>query len=193
MNTDLQEVEFAGRLTLKDLGLDGQTVKKLVLGLAEGTTKVPVARFYGTVSRVAIQNDKMGTGQTYTQFIGNFEGVNLVTGEVVQSARMYLPDGASQALENQVSELQSKNKTAITQFAFEIRAVKASTKQGMGYAYETAAILKPTQADPISAMRQAVSAATAPKAGADAPKGDTGKGEAVKGGKPAEVKKPTAA
>jgi hypothetical protein len=162
--TQLKEVEFASRLTLKDLGADGQTVKALLKDLPEPQNKVTVARFYGTVTRVAFQNDKMGTGQVYTQFIGNFEGVNMITGEVVASARMYLPDGAQQALENQVTEVQNKKgKNTTVQFAFEIRAVRNSNK--MGYSYETAAILKPEEADPIAAVRQVVANAPAPKTG----------------------------
>lgn len=181
----MKEVELAGRLTLKDLGLDGQTVKGLLKDLPEGKNKIPVARFYGTVSRVNFKNDKMGTGQVYTEFVGNFEGVNLDTGDVLQSARLYLPDGACQALENQVTEVQGKKgKSALVQFAFEIRAVKLpSTSKGIGYSYETAAILKPEQADPIAAMRAAVAAAApAPKVGKDD----------KAAGKPAEAKKPAA-
>lgn len=150
------EVEFASRLTIKDLGCDPSKVKKL----PEGQTKLALARMYGIVSRVGFQEDR-NTGATYTFFVGSFEGINLETGETVQANKMYLPEGASESLESIVSQVQTKRgKSASVNFAFEIRALK-STNSKSGYVYETAAILQPDLADPLKELRGQVVKATA--------------------------------
>lgn len=167
MAEEMVEVELASRLTLKDLGCDA---KDAVKKLPEGQHKIAIARFYGLVSKVTPQEDRMGSGQVYTMFTGNFEGVNLQDGTVLKSGRMFLPDGASQALEHIVSQVQNKpgGKNASVQFAFEIRAVKNPDNK-TGYSYDTAAILKPEEADQLSALRATVASAPKPKGLAEVP------------------------
>lgn len=167
---DSTSVEFAPRLTIKDLGCDPKAVKKL----PEGQTKLPIARMYGIVSRVGYQEDQ-NAGQSYTFFVGSFEGVNLQTGELLQSSKMYLPEGASQALEHIFKQAVARNKGAMVNFAFEILAV-AKPDNTTGYAYETHTILKPEQTDQLSAVRAYVHSHTKGNAAAnDAAKDAAGK------------------
>lgn len=157
--TEATEVEYASRLTIKDLGCDS----KLVLKLPEGQNKIAIARMYGIVSKVTTQEDRTGSGQIYTQFIGDFEGINLQDGTTLQSGKMYLPEGASQILEHKINAVQSsKGKQAMVNFAFEIRVVK-TTENRMGYKYETGAILQPGEVDHMAKVREVVAAAPKPK------------------------------
>jgi hypothetical protein len=150
MNTEVQEVEITNRLSLKDLGCNPKEVKKL----PENTPKLRLAIIFGAVNRVGYQEDK-NQGKSNTYFIGQFEGMNLQTGETLSSAKLFLPQGASDALEGRVLDVQSKRgKGSSVQFAFEIRAVKADNQSG--YTYETSALLKPELADPIAAVRELV-------------------------------------
>src|SRR5258708_7684813 len=119
--TATTETELVSRLTIKDLGCDPKAVKKL----PEGQTKLLIARMYGLVNRIGFQEDKIN-GKTTAFFIGNFEGVNMQDGTVLQSSKMFLPDAASNALENIVNQVQKeKGKGVAVNFAFEISAVKA--------------------------------------------------------------------
>ena len=91
---DETEIELSSRLTLKDLGCNPA---KALKEMPAGVNKVPVARMYGVVSRVGFHEDR-NNGQTYTFFVGHFEGQNMQDGTVITAAKMYLPEGASQTL-----------------------------------------------------------------------------------------------
>ena len=78
---DETEVEFASRLTIKDLGVDIKAALKAIK--EKNVAKIAIARMYGVVSRVGFQEDR-ATGATYTFFVGSFEGQNMQTGEVLQ-------------------------------------------------------------------------------------------------------------
>ena len=152
-NSQVEEVELATRLTMKDLCCDPTEVRKLPEG-----QKLRLCLMYGTVGRIGFREDK-NTGRDSTYFVGQFEGVNLQTGESLQSAKLYLPEGASTALEARVMEVQAKRgKSTLVQFTFEIRAVRSS-KAKQGYIYETAALLKPEVLDPLSGLREIADAA----------------------------------
>jgi hypothetical protein len=151
------EVEMASRLTMKDLGCDPLLVKKL----PEGQHKLALCRVYGTVLKVGVQVDR-NRGAEYTYFLGQFEGVNVITGEVIQSNKLYLPEGPTATLESAfLSAANKRGKNVAIMFAFEIRSVK-SDKTNSGYVYETAAIQAPEQADQLAMLRQTVD--KAPKA-----------------------------
>ncbi len=158
---DESEVELASRLTVKDLGVDQRAALKTIK--EKNLPKIAIARMYGVVSRVGFQEDR-ATGATYTFFVGSFEGQNMQTGEVLQSSKMYLPEGAAQTLEHVVNQTQQKRgKNATVHFAFEIRLVPNSEARS-GYVYETAAILKAEHTDQLAAVRAIVEAASKPKA-----------------------------
>ncbi len=143
-------VDFKSRLTLKELGCEPAAV----LEMTEPKPKMPLANVYGTVSRIQLQED-LDRGQTYTSFIGHFEGVNLQTGETIQSSKMFLPEGASQTLEHIVNQVHARRKGAMVNFAFEIFAVRNEDTRG-GYAYETRTILRPEQNDLLGQIREFV-------------------------------------
>lgn len=155
-NKPAVEVELASRLTLKDLGCDASAV----LMLPEGKSKLAIARMYGIVRRVGTQEDDR-TGASYVYFVGDFEGINLQSGEMLQSSKLYLPEGASASLESIVHQVQERRKGAAVHFAFEIHAVKSSESR-TGYTYNTSALVQPDLLDQLKMVRDAVAAKPIP-------------------------------
>lgn len=138
--------EFASKLTVKTLGCEPAKVKDL----PEGQTKLPIARFYGIAYDAKTQdNPDFGTVDIFFQ--GDFEGINMQNGDVLRSAKMYLPKGVTDILEGALKQAKAKDKNASVSFAFEIRAVKGSNK--IGYTYEAATLMNPEQEDPLKKMR----------------------------------------
>lgn len=155
------EIELANRLTIKELGVNPAKALK-----EAGANKVAVARMYGTVSRVGFQEDR-DKGQSYTYFVGTFEGVNLKTGETVAAAKLYLPEGAAQALEHKVNSIHEKRgKNASVSFGFEIYVVKNEETKS-GYTYQTHTLLTPAEADLLLNVRAAVASAASEHAEKD--------------------------
>lgn len=146
------EESYAAKLSLGTLGCKGA----IVLGLPAGDDKIAIARFYGKVSDVKTQTNN-DTGEVYTFLQGNFEGVNMQTGLVLRSGKLYLPKGVMEVMEAAVAALkadESANKKASISFGFEIRAIKATNKAG--YSYEAAALKKPEEEDELKAIREMV-------------------------------------
>lgn len=141
----------AARLTLTDLGVHPEDI------LTSKEHKLALAQIYGVASGCRTQKDKRDDRE-FLYFIGNFEGKNLDTGEVIQSSKLYLPDGACQTLEHMLNQIHEKRGASATvNFAFEIYVVKNSEAR-TGYTYETASLMEPQQgADPLAALRHVVS------------------------------------
>lgn len=149
------EESYAAKLSLGTLGCKGA----IVLGLPEGENKIAIARFYGKVSDVKQQLNK-DTGEIYTFLAGNFEGVNMQTGLVLRSGKLYLPKGVMEVMETAVAGLKaadSNSKGSSISFGFEIRAIRATNKAG--YSYEAAALKKPEEEDELQAIRALVASA----------------------------------
>lgn len=149
------EESYAAKLSLGTLGCKGA----LVLALPEGENKIAIARFYGKVSDVKQQINK-DTGEAWTFLQGNFEGVNMQTGLVLRSGKLYLPKGVMEVMETAVAALKAEenpNKNASISFGFEIRAIKATNKAG--YSYEAASLKQPSEEDELKAIRELVRSA----------------------------------
>jgi hypothetical protein len=141
--------DFVSKLTIKTLGCNPAKVKDL----PEGQTKLPLARFYGIAQDTKTQdNREYGTVDTFFQ--GDFEGVNMQNGDILRSAKMFLPKGITDILETSLKTAKAKDKNASVSFAFEVRSVKATNKSG--YTYEAATLMAPEQEDPLKKLRGAL-------------------------------------
>lgn len=121
----------------------------LVAVLEEGQNELPLARLYGTLDQVREYHD-IASGRVDPYFVGSFEAINLQTGEVFKSGKMYLPKGLSEMVESAVK----KNPDAAIQFAFEVRSIKASN--AAKYSYKALALVSPEPSDALRQLREAV-------------------------------------
>lgn len=146
------EANLIGKLTLKGMGCKPQKVTAL-----EGERgKMALAHIIGKAQEVRYQDDKSGSGTIHTFFVGNFEGVNLETGDVYHSGKLFLPRGISELVEAAIKEAQKTDKNASVSFAFELRSVKANNP--IGYSYEARALKKPEQEDELGELRKLLAA-----------------------------------
>lgn len=151
MATETKEVEVSGeesyvsKLTVKTLGCKPAAV----VGLPDGKNKLAIARLYGKADDVRVQENKEDPANSWTYFVGNFEGINLQDGTVLRSGKMFLPKGVSEAVETAVRTAKTKNDSV--SFAFEIRAVKASNR--IGYSYEAVVVKSPEAEDQLKDLR----------------------------------------
>lgn len=115
----------------------------------EGITELPLARLYGTLDAAKPQVD-VASGRTDIVFVGNFEAINMQTGEVFKSGKMYLPKGLSELVEGEVN----KNPGTAIAFAFELRSIKANNPAK--YSYKALPLVSPEKSDALSALRERV-------------------------------------
>lgn len=143
---------YIAKLTIKAIGCKPQAVT----ALPDGEDKVALCRVYGNVQDVRVKESSTIAGSFETEFKGNFEAVNMQTGEVFRSGRMYLPKGISDVLEQGFKAITKDDATASTEFGFEIRAIKASNP--IGYSYEAQALQKAAKVDELASLRKAIMA-----------------------------------
>jgi hypothetical protein len=124
----------------------------LVVALPDGELELPLCRIYGNLTSRKEQFDK-DKGNTYVFFQGTFEAINMQSGEVFQSGKLFLPGGISQMVEDAVS----KNPDSSIAFAFQLNAIKA--KNPIGYSYRVLALKNPYVNDPLDEIRKLVAAA----------------------------------
>lgn len=143
------EETYVSKLTIKAMG----ATPAKVVGLPDGN-KWPLARIFGKVSDVKTKESQTIAGSIEVAFIGNFEGINLETGEVFRSGRLYLPKGISELMEKTFEQLRKQDKNADVSFAFEIRSVKASNP--IGYSYEAQALQSAQKMDELAHLRNSI-------------------------------------
>lgn len=140
------DATYLGKLTVKGMGCVAAKVA------SEESGKLALARLYGKVSGLKYQPDTKSEGAFHTAFSGNFEGINLETGEVYRSGLLYLPKGISEIMESSFKKLLADvGDTASITFGFEIRSVKASNP--IGYSYEAQALKSPEVEDELAQLR----------------------------------------
>ena len=146
-----------GKITISNLGCIPAAA------VVEGKAS-PIARVYGIASGIKTVVDK-NRGEVYEAITGQFEGVNVKTGKVYQSAVLYLPSGIHGLLENAVKgqyhEEQRNDAGDIlrkahydfndVRFAMELSVVKA--KNPAGYSYEAKSLVPAVVDDPMAAIR----------------------------------------
>lgn len=132
------EVNIISKITMRTIGC--------IPGKIE-----PLARIFGKATNVKdVESEaKDGSMQTFKCIEGMFEAINLQTGELFQSGKLYLPGGMH---EMAVKGIESLEKGDVLEFALDIRSVQSSNK--VGYAYEARPLVAPTKADELEAMRK---------------------------------------
>lgn len=137
------------KMTVKGVGANPAKAKA-------DNQKTPLCRIYGTASGVVHKVDNRG--EPITGITGNFEGVNLETGEVYKSGVLYLPGGIHEMLLNAVDQGEDDDKGKpvynSVNFAFDISAVPATNP--IGYSYEASQLIEATTADPMAEIRGAL-------------------------------------
>lgn len=141
------EESVIGKLTLKEMGCNPAMVKTL----KDEKEKYPLARIYGIANGVKVQEDRLQAGKMHTYFVGQFEGINLDTGEIFTSGKMFLPGGLSEQFEAFVRKALDEDKKTGIQFGFEIASQRATNP--IGYTYVAAPFHKPEKNDALAALR----------------------------------------
>lgn len=146
------EVGVISKITMATIGCKPAAV----VGLPEGEKELPIARIFGKLTEVRYQDDK-AKGQIYTYFTGNFEAINMQTGEVSKSGKLFLPKGISELVEDGVKTGRAKDPTASISFAFQVNAIKATNP--IGYSYKVLQLKPVEPEDELKAIRDLVAKA----------------------------------
>jgi hypothetical protein len=141
--------------TKLSVGVLGIKPKEVLAGLTDDKKK-PVARIYGRANEARFQPDA-DTGGGYLFFSGMFEGFNMLDGTILQSNRLYLPDGVAEMLEDVIRKQQERDKKASVEFSVEIQIARgeARSERAAGYEYHAHFIKKPGAADELAMLREA--------------------------------------
>src|SRR4029077_14452076 len=138
------------KITISTIGCNPSEIKVLKADdpkLQNG--ELPLCRMYGKLNESRVEMDK-DKGTSFTYFVGSFEAVNMQTGEVFRSGKMFLPKGLSELVEAAVN----KNPNAAIAFAFEVRAIKAQNPAGD--TYKALALKSPEAEDELKSIREVV-------------------------------------
>lgn len=146
------EVGVISKITMATIGCKPTAV----VALPEDQKELAIARLYGKLSEVRFQDDKT-KGQIYTFFVGNFEAVNMQTGEVFKSGKMFLPKGISELVEDGVKKGRAADPNASISFAFQVNSIKANNP--IGYSYKILQLKAVEPEDELKAIREIVTKA----------------------------------
>lgn len=156
---EISEPTILTKLTLKGMRCNP---KKVTAKDENDNTPHIMARIYGYGSDIKVKVD--ASGNAHVGLMGDFEGINLETGDIYRSGILYLPGGIHEQLTapfeayNKLSDEDKKKTTPPkVEFALEIASVKASN--AAGYSFAAKSLMAPkTDADPLAALRNAVNA-----------------------------------
>lgn len=113
---------------------------------AKDGASVSLMQVFGQAQGVKAGTSNFGEWEALT---GNFEAVNLETGEAYRAATLFLPDLAHEPL---VMAMKANPDTPID-FAIEITAAKDSTV-AVGYVYGMKTLIEAETADPLKVLRE---------------------------------------
>ncbi len=149
----IENIKVAGKLSTGTLGLDRSALSAAVKGQKKA---VPVAVIYCQAASFSEKPSTLDASKTDTKFIGQFEGKNLRTDEVVRSGSLYLPGVASDYLRGVVQGANGElTLTAITLTA----EVDEDKRSATGYKFGMQALAdKDASADPFASLRIAIEA-----------------------------------
>jgi hypothetical protein len=138
----------ARKLTIAELGIDAEKVNG---GHTENGQATVVAYFYGRTSAHKDAPSKFDPTKMDAKFVGTFEGVNAITGEVVNSKYAYLPGGAEDMVRDAVDALGDEG--GEVEFAFEV-SVRRDDKKPKKYVYLIATAREPKEVEALSSLRE---------------------------------------
>ena len=146
-----QEPSYIARMSVKMIGCKPEGLDKPKL----------LCQIYGRAVRTKSGEDKLRDGRVWTCLSGSFAAVNLETGEEFRSARLFLPDGIQEVIQNAIEEMTNQEVGLHVDFALEIFSVAATNPSG--YTYKARNILPTQKRDELSEMQKAITEARAAK------------------------------
>jgi hypothetical protein len=117
--------------------------KKVVMQTVQRGIKQEIMRVYGQCDRIKLGNTSFGET---VEFQGTFEAVNILTGEVNRSPRLFLPPTLTEMVRAEVVAAGDKG----VQFAFDIGIDSANNAHG--FQYTITPLAAPAQNDPLAQM-----------------------------------------
>lgn len=139
----MSEPKILPKLALKSMGAQPNK------GSIEPGQEKRLAAIYGTVSHHESIQTTFGDSE---RFRGDFEGVNIETGEIFRSGSMFLPAIVEDMM---IEALDAAGEGAKIEFALEIGATY-SEKGNTGYAYTVRPLRKLQESDALRAIREEV-------------------------------------
>jgi len=134
-----------------------ELISKISTKTVAGTVSKPKEGESAVLYRVlGIANGIKSGESTYgefTAFTGNFKAINLETGKVYQSGKVFLPSIAQTMLEGALSDANTDS----VEFAFDIGVKHAAN--AIGYEYTVTPLVAASDNDPLSALESKVTAA----------------------------------
>jgi hypothetical protein len=138
-----QEPKILPKLALKSMG--AQPAK----GSIKDGEAIRLAAIYGTVSHHECIQTTFGDSE---RFRGDFEGVNIATGEIYRSSSLFLPAIVEDMM---IEALEAAGEGKKVEFALEIGA-EYSEKGNTGYAYSVRPLRKLQESDALRTIREEV-------------------------------------
>jgi len=125
-------MKYVKRLTTKTAGYDGDQLEQIAVDA--GSSEVPVMRVFGRIVDLESAKSELGP---YTKFKGEFEGVNLKSGERSRSYVLILPSVAEIALQTILASARVKDSKASCQFGIDlcVKYNKPRNDKGVKYMY----------------------------------------------------------
>ena len=109
--------------------------------------KQEVMRVYGQCDKIKLGNTTFGET---VEFQGQFEAINILTGEIYRGSRLFLPPVLTDMVRNQVLAAGDNG----IQFAFDIGIDSANNAHG--YQYTITPLAAPAANDPLEQMKAAL-------------------------------------
>jgi hypothetical protein len=141
----MSSIQFLKKISTVKLGFEKAQIRELCKSAPAGLYQV-----YGVATGMTQGQTDMGE---YVKFTGQFEVQNLVTGEILRSAQLFLPDAVSALLESQLTTEASAEGFKGVQFAFEVGAIY-SKDSATEYEYTTKNLMPESESDLLSSMRK---------------------------------------
>ncbi len=114
-----------------------------------------MARVYGIASGIkGFTNGQ--TGEVAFALMGDFEGVNIETGKVFRSGKLFLPGGIHESL---TGPFMADDPVTSLKFALEFEVVKAGNPAG--YTWRAKPLIAAAQNDPLASLRDELPALAA--------------------------------
>lgn len=143
----MEQIKIGKKLTLGDMGFDSDTLAAIV---EDSPGETPILNVMALVSGVKVETNRIDPTKTSNRFLGQFEGVNLLTGQTGIFAEAFFPG----VVDSYVSGIKGSVEGAAT-LAFTVTVMKDEAKNSaQGYKFGMLALVNKTaEADPFQAFR----------------------------------------
>lgn len=152
----MEKTTISNKLTIAELGLTKEVIQAALADKKEGE-QVVIAVMFGKTTKYTTKQSKLDVTREDVQFVGEFEGHNMLDGTIVNAPKAYLPGAAEAATRSAVDQLADGE---AVEFGCEI-AVKKKASAAVGYVFGVSVPKQPKAADPLASLRGALIAAPA--------------------------------